>query len=378
LFDLPFTLISSSKLKDLKQALEKAALRSDQMRASFETQQGLSAAVLLSINEGVLAVDKNGRIILANPAIEKTFGVIETEILGHTVREAMRNNEIADLIEEAAGSGRSIEKEINIVTPIERSFVALASFLKSESSDFGVVCVLHDITELRKLEQYRSEFVANISHELKTPLTAIRNYVETLLSGALNDPAHNLEFLRKIDKHAINLTALIEDILEMSELESKKELGVFTQFDILSAVHRAVETISSKAFKKGIKIDLNCTKEPILVSGLEEHVYRAVLNLLDNAVNYTNSGGKITVSGIKEADKIIISVSDTGIGIPEEYLPRLFERFYRADKARSRELGGTGLGLAIVKHVMNVHNGSVLVESTEGHGSKFNLVFPVI
>lgn len=336
----------------------------------IEAQRGLAGAVLRSMTEGVLAVDEQRQITLANLAVENLFSVTEPEILGKTVRLGIRNNEIADLVEEVLKSGHTIEREIDIVVPIEKSFVALASPIR----EGGAVCVLHDITELKKLEKYRSEFLANISHELKTPLTAVRNYVETLLSGALEDQEHNREFLNKIDKHALNLSALIDDILELSSLEGKKEIGPNTRFDLSTVVNHAVETVAGKAKRKGIKLEKGC--EPCEILGLEDHILRAIMNLLDNAINYTPEGGKVKIACRMRNNQVEVEVSDTGIGIPEEHLPRIFERFYRVDKARSRDLGGTGLGLAIVKHVMNLHNGKVEVESQPGQGSRFTLIFP--
>ena len=229
---------------------------------------------------------------------------------------------------------------------------------------------------LKKLEHYRSEFVANVSHELKTPLTAIRSYVETLLNGAIDDKEHNLEFLKKIERRAANLSYLIDDLLEISHLESRNELGGFTQVDLNQIVGRAIEMAADKSRGKGVVLERKLLAEPILIMGNEEHIYRAILNLLDNAINYTNQNGKVEIYSEKKTDKVEISIADTGIGIPQEHLKRIFERFYRVDKARSRELGGTGLGLSIVKHVMNIHHGSVLVESVLGKGTKFTLVFP--
>lgn len=230
--------------------------------------------------------------------------------------------------------------------------------------------------ELKKLERYRSEFVANVSHELKTPLTAIRSYVETLSDGAIDDKQHNRDFLNKIEKHAINLSSLIDDILELSKLESKNEMGPFVKLEIEPIIRRAIEAVSDKAKSKEVSIKISCSGGPILIRGAEEHIYRAMVNLLNNAVNYTESGGNISVLCLKQDDTVEISVIDTGIGIPEKEIPRIFERFYRIDKARSRELGGTGLGLSIVKHVMSAHNGGIRVESEVGQGSKFTLIFP--
>jgi len=377
LLKFPISIISSAKLEELKESAKKAEQKASELFSLLDSQRGLAETVLKSMTEGVLAVDQNGRIILANPAIEKMFNRIEPEILGKTIREGLLNNEIADLIDEAVKLDKTVSREIKIVFPVEGSFMAIANPMRKGTGErAGVVCVLHDITEIRKLEMYRSEFMANVSHELKTPLTAIRSYAETLINGAVNDKEHNLEFLKKIDKHALNLSALIDDQLEISKLESKKELGPFTRVDILKTISHAAETITEKAKKKNISIEKNISKRECFVSGMEDHIYRAVLNLLDNAVNYTADYGRVEISCVKKDDKIEITVTDNGIGIPKEHLPRIFERFYRVDKARSRELGGTGLGLAIVKHVANIHNGTVSVESEENKGSVFTINLP--
>ncbi|MFH1684564.1 MAG: ATP-binding protein [Candidatus Margulisiibacteriota bacterium] len=226
-------------------------------------------------------------------------------------------------------------------------------------------------------ERYRAEFVANVSHELKTPLTAIRNYVDTLMEGAIDDKKHNRTFLYKIDKHVNNLSLLIDDILEVSRLESKQELGPLVRFDISKTLKRAVETISEKANDKRIAIKLYCSGEQYYINGLEDQVYRAILNLLDNAINYSDEDGSVEISCKQKDNNVEIAIADNGIGIAEKHLPRIFERFYRVDRGRSRELGGTGLGLAIVKHVMNLHQGLVSVKSEIGEGSSFTLRFPL-
>ncbi|KAF0133054.1 MAG: two-component system OmpR family phosphate regulon sensor histidine kinase PhoR [Candidatus Saganbacteria bacterium] len=377
MFKFPFTIISTSKYEEIKMALRAFDEKAKEISALLEAQRGIAGVVLGGMAEGVLAVDQLGRIIIANPAIEKMFGIIEPEIIGKTIREGIRNNEIAELIEESRKSGTSIYKEINIITPFQADFAATACPIRSHEKEIiGVVCVLHDISELKKLERYRTEFVANASHELKTPLTAIRSYVETLLDGAINDKGHNVEFLTKIEKHSINLSALIDDLLEISKLEARKELGVFARFDINQNIKRSVEMISVKARKKGVALINQCRDKEVFINGIDDHISRAITNLLDNAVNYTDPGGEVSINCVRFVDRIEVSVSDTGIGIPQEHLPRIFERFYRVDKARSRDLGGTGLGLAIVKHVANVHNGTVSVKSEEGKGSVFSVILP--
>jgi two-component system phosphate regulon sensor histidine kinase PhoR len=382
----------------LEDAIEKMSQKLADNFQKINAQKGQMAAILSGMAEGVLAADQNGRLILANPAVEKTFCIIELDILGKTVREGVRNNEIADLVEAAQTAQRAVEKEISIITPIQGDFIAHASPIRDRAGNLsGVVVVLYNVTEIRKLERHRSEFVANVSHELKTPLTVIRSAVETLLDGvAADDPKAGRDFLKKIQKHSVNLSVLIDDILEISRLEAKKELGPFVKIDLRDLVDRAVETTSVAARKKNVIIEKHCDEQDQFILGIEDHVYRAIVNLLNNAVNYNKDGGRVEVYcqkvggaaagqapaagqalGAGPTEGIEVKIIDTGIGIAERHLPRIFERFYRTDAARSRELGGTGLGLAIVKHVMNIHGGSVAVESAEGQGSTFTLSFPV-
>ncbi|MFH1390036.1 MAG: ATP-binding protein [Candidatus Margulisiibacteriota bacterium] len=378
-FENHFFRRSRFEVGELERAMERM---SKYLRITFEklsAKKSQISAVLSSMNEGVLAVNREGRVILANPVIEKILGVTEPEIIGKTIREVVRNNEIADLIAKALREGERVREEIEVVQPFAGIFDAHAGPVMNEEREvIGVVCVLHDMTEVRKLEKVRSEFAANVSHELKTPLTVIRSNVETLLGGAINDPAHNVEFVKKIDKHARSLSELIDDILELSRLESKKELGPFIRLDLEEVVARAIETVSVKAVEKGVAIIAECPGEEVLVNGIEDHLYRAVLNLLDNAVKYNNPQGKISISCKMDNDRVKIMIADTGVGIGREHLPRVFERFYRTDVARSRELGGTGLGLAIVKHVVSLHHGTIEVESEEGKGSTFTITLPLI
>lgn len=377
---IPQTILHKSRFEvgELEEALEQMSNRLAKTFQKLETERNRSAAILEGMAEGVLATDAEGKLILANPAITEIFGLSQGNLANRTVREALRNNEIADLCQQALERGEKIEREITIITPVQRTFAAAAAPLRVGKDErlSGAVLVLHDITELKRLESYRSEFVANVSHELKTPLTAIRNYTEALLDGALTDPQRNLEFLRKLDKHALNLSSLIDDLLEVSRLENKRELGAFLPVDLKKVIGRAVETVEGKIKKKKIALRLKCEGEEQRVMGIEEHLYRALLNLIDNAVNYTNDGGEIEISCRRQAGEVILAVRDTGIGIPAVHLPRLFERFYRVDQARSRDLGGTGLGLAIVKHVVQLHQGSVAVESVEGEGSTFTIKLP--
>lgn len=330
-------------------------------------------AILQSMHEGVIAVNEKRRIILINSAVEKIFNIKEVEVIGLTIREAIRNNSIADLAEKTLDEGKAQEEEINIFMPAEYSFMAHSSpILGLNNAVLGAVCVLYDITNLKKLENLKSEFVANVSHELKTPLTAILSSTETLLDGAINDEDHNFEFLEKIKRQAQNLSALIDDILQLSKLESKKDAGNFENIAIDKVILKAIETLSQKAQAKKIHIDYKKTDGNII--GIEEYIYRAILNILDNAINYSPINNKVEIKTTKINNNIEISISDNGVGIPKEAIPHIFERFYRVDSGRSKDVGGTGLGLAIVKHIVELHKGDISVQSELGRGSTFRII----
>lgn len=325
------------------------------------------------MREGVIAINEKRKIILINSTVEKIFNIKETEVLNLTIREAIRNNSIAGLAEKTLDEGKGQEEEINIFMPAEYSFMAHSSpILGLNNIVLGAVCVLYDITNIKKLENLRSEFIANVSHELKTPLTAILSSTETLLDGAVNDKEHNFGFLDKIKRHVQNLSALIDDILQLSKLESKKDVGNFEKIAVDKVILKTIDTLSQKAKTKNIRIDYKNTDEYLI--GIEEYIYRAILNILDNAINYSPNNSKIVISTIKRDDKIEISISDEGIGIPKESIPHIFERFYRVDSGRSKDLGGTGLGLSIAKHIVELHKGNICVESEVGKGSTFNML----
>ncbi len=328
--------------------------------------------ILYGMNDGVLVVDSAGVIVYANPAVSSILGIPHDEITGKRPLEAIRLVELTELIEEVKKSRAPLEREMKIVFPAEKVVLGLAS-----TTDDGVAVVLRDISEVKYLENLRSEFVANVSHELKTPLTAIKSYTETLLQGAVDDPKANRQFLQKIEKNVGNLSALIDDILEISRLEARRGIAPFETVHLEEEVDRAIETLSSKIRDKKIEVVKQGEPEACEIQGEPTHIYRALLNLLDNAVKYSNPGGKIEIACKTNGKTLELSVKDYGAGIAAEHHPRIFERFYRVDKARSRELGGTGLGLSIVKHIMDIHGGSITLESAAGRGAKFTLIFPL-
>lgn len=377
--ELPLFVLNKSPFEMglLEKQIEKM---SADLKVAFDelsSQNSKMSAILSNMSEGVIFISNTGAILSANKKIEQILGGTEPQMIGKSVREIVLNNEITELIEVSLQEKKHAQSEVQVLSPFEGVFdVSADPVFDKNRQIIGAVCVFHDVTKIRKLEKHRSEFVANVSHELKTPLTAITNYVETLIMGAINDKENNVEFLKKIEKHAKNLSALIDDILEISKLENKKEIGAFSVINVFKVLEKTKETVLDKANRKHIVIEEKSIKKEVFILGFEEHVYRAILNILDNAINYTHDGGNIEISCFEENNKVFIEIKDSGIGIDKEYLPRIFERFYRVDNARSRDLGGTGLGLAIVKHIMNIHGGEVEVTSKLGKGSVFTLVFP--
>jgi two-component system phosphate regulon sensor histidine kinase PhoR len=331
-------------------------------------------AVLTSIQSGILALDATGKIILINPAAASMFD-FKGNPLGKHFLEVIRNVELEDII-----SNRHTEsREIRLSYPEKRVLRVKVTPIKNNgSSNLGVVAVLQDITELKQLEQMRSEFVANVSHELKTPLTSIKGFAETLKSGAVTDDAARERFLDIINIEADRLTRLINDILTISELETGKYNGGLEKVDINRAAEEIDEMMDSLAKLKKIDLSIIKPEDDILVMGNHDRIKQLLINLIDNSIKYTNEGGSVTVKNYRQDTFVIIEVSDTGIGISKEHLKRLFERFYRVDKGRSRSMGGTGLGLAIVKHIAISMDGDVEVFSEPGKGTTFKVRIPAM
>ena len=343
-------------------------------------------AVLTSMVEGVMVLDYRGHVLQINPALERMFGISRVEARGRPCAELFRHQQLNDLV--AAILRSRIPYEDEIVLPLTgRCLQIEASPAGGErESEACIVLVFHDITELRRLEKIRKDFVANVSHELRTPLTSIKGYVEALMDGAKDDPSASAKFLEIILKQSDRLNLIIEDLLELSKIESGRVSLKEEPLELRSVVDRTLSMIRPIADKKRHRLVTSVDPSLPQVAGDEDRLVQVLTNLLDNAIKYTPEGGTIAVSaklapsvGNTEplARSIELSVADTGIGIPEEDRPRVFERFYRVDKARSRELGGTGLGLAIVKHIVEGHRGQVWVEANHPQGSRFMVRLPL-
>jgi two-component system phosphate regulon sensor histidine kinase PhoR len=330
-------------------------------------------AILSSMSDGVLAVNMQRKVILANRAVADMFNVDELSIIGKNQFEATRNTNLSKLLDDTIDSGESIVREMRVRPGSERTIAVTSSPLTNQDrTPLGAVAVLRDVTDLRHLEQMRQEFVANVSHELRTPLTSIKGFVETLLAGNLDDRALTERFLKIISGETDRMIALINDLLDLSRIESGKQPLKLGPVDIKEIFDDTIMILQSNADAKNMTVQ-NLIYDPVIVEGDEKLLKQVAINLVDNAIKYTPEGGTVTVEAIKSPDEVEIIVSDNGVGIPAQHLDRVFERFYRVDKGRARNMGGTGLGLAIVKHIVDKHKGSICAESRVGKGTKMRL-----
>lgn len=338
-------------------------------------ERNRSSAILGSMVEGVAVVTADERILYCNWAFEQILELPEGSSQGRTLVEALRQADLVDLVRRALPGGEEVTGEVEVGTVRRRNFSVTAAPVRAAGAS-GAVLVLHDITELRRLERVRRDFVANVSHEFKTPLTAIQGFAETLLNGALDDKANRKRFVEIMREHARRLARLTDDLLKLSRIEAGRLELEIRPIRIEALVNGCVETARLKAKTKAIQIQVNLQQDAPPVRGDGAQLGEVLQNLLDNAVQYTPSGGRIEVKANANGNSVVFTVSDTGIGIPESDLERIFERFYRVDAARSREAGGTGLGLSIARHIVDAHGGRIWVESAVGQGSRFHFSIP--
>jgi two-component system phosphate regulon sensor histidine kinase PhoR len=366
---------SRDEIGELADTLNKiAADIEEKIRATVNQSQQLKA-IFNSMIEGVILTEASGRIISVNQAIERIFQIVKEGAQGRPLMEAIRNNEIAEVVASVLKSGKQVSKEISLVYPVQGVFEVNASPIFYGKEISGCLAVIHDITGIRRLETMRRDFVANVSHELKTPLTSIKGFVETLLAGALEDKENNRNFLKIIEGHAERLDHLVNDLLSLSYLESKGITISKESYDLTAQARDVALGFKSQLKKKGIII-ANKMPDGLTVCADRARIEQVLVNLLDNAIKFNREKGTIVLRAEDTGSQVKVEIEDSGLGIPARDLARIFERFYRVDKARSRELGGTGLGLSIVKHIVELHGGSVGVESTEGLGSKFRFILP--
>ncbi|RCW43428.1 two-component system histidine kinase PnpS [Paenibacillus prosopidis] len=336
-------------------------------------------SVLDNMINGIVMIDKNGKIVLMNRRAEEVLGFSARELVGRHFAEAKQQYELSQMIQEGLKNKEHLREEITFYFPEERLLELNLVPIHPDGNEFsGVLLVLQDVSAIRRLERMRSEFVANVSHELKTPITAVKGFAETLLGGAVNDEETARSFLQIIYDESDRLNRLIGDILELSKIESRRVPLSFSPVEVDSFISKSVKLMESEASRKNIELSMNI-EQGLYVEADEDRLRQIVMNLLSNGINYTPDGGRVSVKveGVGD-DHIRISISDSGIGIPKKDLPRIFERFYRVDKARSRSSGGTGLGLSIVKHLVELHKGTISVTSSLGVGSTFIIELPVL
>lgn len=342
-------------------------------------------SVLDNMTSGVVMIAHDGRITLYNQQAERLLGSSARERVGRNYTEIRYHYELLGLIRNGLSKLDTVHEELTVYYPEERMLeIGLVPMTMSDDEEPGLLLVLQDVTAIRRLESMRSEFVANVSHELKTPVAAVKGFAETLLSGAMDDRETAKSFLTIIHEESDRLNRLIGDILELSKIESRRSPLQFSPIDLTLFLDRMTELLSADAMKKAISLDVQSEPELFLEAD-EDRLGQIVMNLMQNGINYTPEGGKVKVraefvagEGIDATDLVRITVSDTGIGIPKKDIDRIFERFYRVDKARSRSSGGTGLGLSIVKHLVELHSGTIRVESTVGVGSHFIMELPML
>ena len=346
-------------------------------------EKGTLQTILKGMAEGVLVVDEKNHIIMINDTLRTLFSP-STEVVDKTPLELIRHTELEGAIHKAIQEGKNSSFELTPPTSLGKIFeVNVVGILPPPEEEqkeghgmSGAIAVLHDISRLKELEKIRQDFVANVSHELRTPLTTIKGYTETLLDGALKEEVAP-QFLQVIQKHTDRLAKIVEDLLTLSKIESKEFLLKKEKLYLSELIDDVLDFVKEGAKKKKISIDAVHISSSFIIEGDRNILEQILINLLDNAIKYGREGGKITISANqKDQKEIEVSVRDNGIGIPQEDLPRIFERFYRVDKGRSQELGGTGLGLSIVKHLISAHGGRVWAESQLGEGSTFYFTLP--
>ncbi|MBN1504540.1 MAG: HAMP domain-containing protein [Candidatus Eisenbacteria bacterium] len=367
---------SRDEVGDLSNALRHM---SDQVRLRLQevvSSRSRLEAVLLSMFDGVMVVDASGTILLMNETLRSLLGVVG-DPAGRKPLEVVRNADIQEVVDTTLRHAGGVEaRELTLVVPVERTLLVHATPVVQEGKSEGAVLVFHDISELRRLEKVRQDFVANISHELRTPVCSIKGYAETLLDGALDDREHARDFLNIIHSDSERLARLIDDILDISRIESGGLRMEPKPCSLGEILRRAVSALEKPAGEKRIRLTVDVPANLPAVIADQNRIDQVLSNLLDNALKYTESGGTVTVTARQHDGHVRVDVTDTGVGILEKDLTRVFERFYRVAGQQSSERAGTGLGLSIVKHIVQAHGGQVSAQSVYGRGSTFSFTLP--
>jgi two-component system phosphate regulon sensor histidine kinase PhoR len=355
-----------------------AAQLDERIRGEVRQRQELEA-VLSSMVEGVLAFDREANLISLNASAARLLAVRAEQVRGRSIQEAVRNPELQEFVALTLAQAVTQEREISFFDEGGERFIQAhgTGLTDTTGNRIGALVVLNDVTSIRRLERMRREFVANASHEIRTPVTSLIGFIETLQEGAIDDPEAARRFLEIMKKNADRLHAIIEDLLDLSRIEREAERGdvPLEVASLRAVVEEALEASGGVLRAKGIRVELSCPRD-LKVRANPSLLVQAIVNLVDNAAKYSEAGSAVAVACRETGRGVAIAVRDSGPGIPREHLPRLFERFYRVDKGRSRSLGGTGLGLAIVKHIVQAHRGEITVDSEQGKGSTFTILLP--
>lgn len=352
-----------------------AATIQNKIEESLETSKRLQL-ILNSLDSGVVVLDSLGKIRIANPATYRIFHKEKTEVLDKTLLELLRNTVLDDKFKETITERKSTESQFSLTYPFNKTINATFTPILESDEVLSVVGVFHDISSIKEVEKIRTQFVANASHELQTPLTAVKGFTEILLDGAMNDPNALEKFLKIIHKEANRLHKIIDGLLKLSLLESETHKFISVPLNMTNILTEVALTMKNKMVKASLAFEVEIPSKVINVLGDPDLLPQVFYNLLGNAIKYTPAEGKVVMGLFEETNHVKIIIEDTGIGIPEEDLSRIFERFYRVDKARSRAKGGTGLGLSIVKHIVDAHKGNIEVKSKLEQGTKFIITLP--
>lgn len=358
----------------LRRSLEENTVATAASLADTRRDHERLSAVLSAMSEGVVAVDANQRLILCNAASRELLRIGVEQPVGQYLWEVVRLPELEPAVAEALRLGQVIRRTIGPVAG--RHLDVSLCPIQSTAGSGGLVLVAHDATAAVRYQELRKEFVANVSHDLRTPISVIKGFAETLRDGALRDPVRGPKYLESIERSADQLTNLVRDLLELSQLEANA-VPPATPVDLAAVARHAAEMLAPAAASRKQRFDIRIGDVPAVVLGDDRQLERAVSNLLDNAIKYTPDDGSVSLSLDIVDREVTIAVTDTGAGIPAADLPRIFERFYRVDRSRSRQMGGTGLGLSIVKHIVGAHRGRIEVQSTLGIGSTFRVHLPL-
>lgn len=364
---------------EVGQLAESLNMMADNLQANLDQlaeETGKMQTILSSMADGIIVTDRNGVITLFNRSAERLLGFSPEHIIGKPIEALSSVPQVVEIVRSTLSSGRQVKKEVRISSPAERILDSSAGCVRNQKGEIvGSVLDLQDVTEVRRQAEIRKDFVANVSHELRTPVASIRAIVGALQSGGIEDPSVAEKFINSLDAEAERLSLLLNDLLNLSELESGKLLPRRTVVSLRELADEAVSGLAERAKQCGVQLSVR------VPSDLRAYVDRRQMlqvfqNLIDNAIKYTPEGGSVDITGAQTATEVSVTVKDTGVGIAPADLDRIFERFYRVDKARSRQLGGTGLGLSIVKDIVDAHDGRITVESQVGVGSSFTVILP--